>query len=156
MFRRLVMAIFRLECIYCLTQLSGGQKYIYIYIYIYYYIENYMFRRLVMAIFRLECIYCLTQLSGGDIYYYIENNYMFRRLIKFIFRLYMKHTLSTYTKHVYGLLIWGQGGGKVGTRSRICPKVGWCGVHGLLWTIINLLAPELFFKFQYTLYIKCE
>ena len=60
---------------------------------------------------RLGCIYCLTQLSGGYIYiyiyiiYYIENNYMFRRLIMAIFRLYMKHLVSSYTKHIYGLLI---------------------------------------------------
>ena len=26
--------------------------------------------------------------------------------------------------HIYGLLIWGRGGGKVGTRPRICPN-GW-------------------------------
>ena len=29
-----------LQCIYCLTQLSGGYIYIYIYIYIIYYIDN--------------------------------------------------------------------------------------------------------------------
>jgi len=58
------------------------------------------------------------------IIYYIENNYMFRRLIMAIFRLYMKHSVRSYTKHIYGLLIWEQGGGKLDTRSRICPK-GW-------------------------------
>ena len=36
----------------------------------------------------------------------------------------MKHLVSSYTNHVYGLFIWDQGVGKVGTRSRICPK-GW-------------------------------
>ena len=49
---------------------------------------------------------------------------MFRPLIMAIFRLYMKQLVGSYTKHIYGLLIWGKGGGKVGTRSRICPK-GW-------------------------------
>ena len=44
------------------------------------------------------------------IIYYIQNNYMFRRLI--IFMLYMKHLVSSYTKHVYGLLIWGREGVK--------------------------------------------
>jgi len=68
----------------------------------------------VLVSARLECIYCLTQLSGGDIYiiYYIENNYMFRRLIMAIFMLYMKHLVSSYTKHIYGLLIWGRKGVK--------------------------------------------
>jgi hypothetical protein len=66
----------------------------------------------------MECIYCLTQLSGGDTYtyiyiiYYIENKDMFRRLIMAIFRLDMKHLVSSYTKHVYGLLIWGWDGVK--------------------------------------------
>ena len=40
------------------------------------------------------------------IIYYIENNYMFRHLIIAIFRLYMKHLVSSYTKHIYELLIW--------------------------------------------------
>jgi len=50
---------------------------------------------------------------------------MFRRLIMVIFRLYMKHLVSSNTKHV---CLWatymGWGGGKVGMRSRICLK-GW-------------------------------
>ena len=41
-----------LECIYCLTQLSSGQIYIYIYI-IYYIGNNHMFRHFSLAIFRL-------------------------------------------------------------------------------------------------------
>ena len=57
--------------IYCLTQLSGGQIYIYI---IYYIDNNYMFRHFSLAIFRLineklskqlslTCVYCI-QLGG--------------------------------------------------------------------------------------------
>ena len=48
------------------------------------------------------------------IYYLLhrKNNYMFRRLIMAIFRLYIKHLVSSYTKHVYGLLIWGEEGVK--------------------------------------------
>ena len=30
---------------------------------------------------------------------------MFRRLVMAIFRLYMKHLVSSYTKHIHGLLI---------------------------------------------------
>jgi len=48
---------------------------------------------------------------------------MFRRLIMVIFRLCMKYLLSSYTKHTWAVYM-GQGGGKVGTRSRICQK-GW-------------------------------
>jgi len=45
--------------VYRLTQLSGGDLYIYIYI-IYYIENNYMFRRLIMAIFRLYMKYLVT------------------------------------------------------------------------------------------------
>jgi len=48
---------------------------------------------------------------------------MFRRLIMAIFRLYIKYLLSSYTKHIWAVYMF-QGGGKVGTRSRICQK-GW-------------------------------
>ena len=48
---------------------------------------------------------------------------MFRRMIMAIFRLYMKYLLSSYTKHTR-VLYMGYGGGKVGTRSRICRR-GW-------------------------------
>ena len=48
---------------------------------------------------------------------------MFRHLVMAIFKLYMKHLVSSYTKHISATYI-GKGGGKVGTRSRICPK-GW-------------------------------
>jgi len=48
---------------------------------------------------------------------------MFRRLIMSIFRLYMKYLLSSYTKHNW-VAYMGKGGGKVGTRSRVCLK-GW-------------------------------
>jgi hypothetical protein len=47
---------------------------------------------------------------------------MFRCLIMAIFRLYMKYLLSSYTKHAWAVYM-GLGGGKVGTRSRICQKV---------------------------------
>ena len=46
---------------------------------------------------------------------------MFRRLITAIFRLYMKYLLSSHTKHTWAVYM-GQGGGEVGTRSRICQK----------------------------------
>jgi len=48
---------------------------------------------------------------------------MFRRLIMTIFRLYVKYLLSSYTKYTWAVYM-GYGGGKVGTRSRICQK-GW-------------------------------
>jgi len=48
---------------------------------------------------------------------------MFRRLVIAIFRLYMKYLLSSYTKRKWAVYM-GKGGGKVGTRSRICWK-GW-------------------------------
>jgi len=48
---------------------------------------------------------------------------MFRRLIMAIFRLYVKYLLSSYTEHIW-VVYMGEGGGTVGTRSRICQK-GW-------------------------------
>ena len=53
----------------------------------------------------------------------MKYNYMFRPLIMAIFRLYMKYLLSSYTKRTWAVYM-GKGGGKVGTRSRICEK-GW-------------------------------
>ena len=71
------------------------------------------------------------------IIYYIENNYMFRSLIMAIFRLYIKHLVSRYTKHVYGLHIWGRDGVKW-ARDLVCVlKVGWCGLHG-----VSMLLPS--------------
>ena len=64
------------------------------------------------------------------IIYYIENNYMFRRLVIAIFRLYMKHLLSSYTKHVYWLLIWRREGVKCARDLVSVLKVGRCGLHG--------------------------
>ena len=46
---------------------------------------------------------------------------MFRRLMMAIFRFYTKYLLSSYTKHTWAVYM-GKGGGKVGTRSRICQK----------------------------------
>ena len=63
------------------------------------------------------------------IIYYIEKNYRFRRMIMAIFRLYMKHLVSSYTKHVYGLLIWGREGVKKARDLVSVLKVGWCGLH---------------------------
>jgi len=48
---------------------------------------------------------------------------MFRRLKMASFRLYMKYLLSSYTTQTWAVYM-GKGGGKVGTRSRICQK-GW-------------------------------
>ena len=48
---------------------------------------------------------------------------MFGLLIIASFRLYMKYLLSSYTKHTWAIYM-GKGGGKVGTRPRICRK-GW-------------------------------
>jgi len=58
-----------------------------------------------------RCIYIYIYIY--NIIYYIENKYMFRRLIMAIFRLYMNHLVNSYTNniHIYGLLIWGRGGG---------------------------------------------
>jgi len=46
---------------------------------------------------------------------------MFRRLKMAILRLDMKYLLSSYTKHTWAVYM-GRGGGKVGTRPRICQK----------------------------------
>jgi len=46
---------------------------------------------------------------------------MFRRLMMAIFRLYTKHLLSSCTKRTRAVYM-GKGGGKVGTRARICQK----------------------------------
>jgi len=51
---------------------------------------------------------------------------MFRRLIIAIFRLCMKHLVSSYTKHVYGLLIEGREGVKWARDIVFVLKVGWC------------------------------
>ena len=64
------------------------------------------------------------------IIYYMENNYMFRRFIMAIFRLYVKHLVSSYTKHIYGLLISGREGVKWARDLVSVLKVGWCGLHG--------------------------
>ena len=55
---------------------------------------------------------------------------MFRRLIKAIFRLYMKHLVSSYTKHICGLLIWGREGVKWARDLVSVLRVGLCGLHG--------------------------
>ena len=55
---------------------------------------------------------------------------MFRSLVMAIFRLYMKHLVSRYTKHIYGLLIWGMEGVKCARDLVYALKVGWCGLHG--------------------------
>ena len=55
---------------------------------------------------------------------------MFRSFIMAIFRLYMKYSVSSYTKHVYGLLIWGREGVKWSRDLVSVLKVGWCGLHG--------------------------
>jgi len=55
---------------------------------------------------------------------------MFRRLIMAIFRLYIKPLVSTYTKHIYGLFIWGREGAKWARDLVSVIKVVWCGLHG--------------------------
>jgi hypothetical protein len=55
---------------------------------------------------------------------------MFRRLVMAIFRLYMKHIVISYTKQIYGLLIWGTEGVKWARDLVSVLKVGWCGLHG--------------------------
>jgi hypothetical protein len=55
---------------------------------------------------------------------------MFWRLVMAIFRLYMKHLVSNYTKHIYGLLICGLEGVKWARDLISVLKVGWCGLHG--------------------------
>ena len=72
------------------------------------------------------------------IIYYIENNYMFRRLVMAIFRLYMKHIVSSYTKTYIWATYVGLGGGKVGTRSRICPE----GPKGQIRDLVHTLTPS--------------
>ena len=72
---------------------------------------------------------------------------MFRRLLMAIFRLYMKYLLSSYTKH--SRVCMGKGGGKVGTRSRICQKV-WAvwvarGVHAVTKLCLSLLQLHVVF-----------
>jgi hypothetical protein len=53
-----------------------------------------------------------------------EKNDMFRRLVMAIFGLYMKHLVSSYTKHIYGLLIWGREGVKLARDLVSVIKVG--------------------------------
>ena len=55
---------------------------------------------------------------------------MFQHLIMAIFRLYMKHLVSSYIKHIYGLLISGREGVKWARDLVSVLKVGWCGLHG--------------------------
>jgi len=62
--------------------------------------------------------------------YYIDNNYMIRLLVMAIFRLHMKHLASSYTKHIYGLLIWGWEGVNWARNLISVLRVGWCGLHG--------------------------
>ena len=81
----------------------------------------------------------------------IENNYMFRRLIMAIFRLYMNHLVSSYTNtyismgYLYGER--GGGGGKFGTRSRICQNGGdvWDAwrAHAVIKLCLSLLQINL-------------
>jgi len=52
---------------------------------------------------------------------------MFWRLVMAKFRLYMKHLVSSYTKHIYGLLLWGWEGVKWVRDLVYVLKVGWCG-----------------------------
>ena len=42
----------------------------------------------------------------------------------------MKHIVSSYTKHIYGLLIWGREGVNWARDLVSVLKVGWCGLHG--------------------------
>ena len=42
----------------------------------------------------------------------------------------MKHLLSSYTKHIHGLLIWGREGVTWARDIVSVLKVGWCGLHG--------------------------
>ena len=85
-----------------------------------------------------SCHHCgvstvLTQLSGGYIYIYIY--YLLYREQLHVSALVNGHLKvvyeNTFSEQLYKTYIWatymGLGGGKVGTRSRICSK-GW-GVH---------------------------
>ena len=55
---------------------------------------------------------------------------MFRHLLMAIFRLYMKTLfVSSYTKHIYGLLICGWEGVKWAWDLVPVLKVGWCGLQ---------------------------
>ena len=68
-------------------------------------------RCVFLIITRLECIYCRTQLSGGELYNLLHRKQLHvSALIMAIFRLCMKHLVSSYTKHICGLLIWGRDG----------------------------------------------
>ena len=102
MFRRLIMAIFRLYMNHLVSSFANTHTHTHTYIYIY---INYMVER---------CIYIY-------IYYYIEYNYMFRRLIMAIFRLYMNHLVSSFTNththththiyiYIYMRYLYGEGG----------------------------------------------
>ena len=42
----------------------------------------------------------------------------------------MKHLVRSYTKHVYGLLIWGWEDVKWARDLVSVLKVGWCGLYG--------------------------
>jgi len=51
--------------------------------------------------------------------------------------LYMKHFLSSCTKHIYKLLIWGRVGVKWAQDLVSVLKIGWCGLHG-----VSMLLPS--------------
>jgi len=56
---------------------------------------------------------------------------MFWHLLMAIFKLYMKTLfVSSYTKHIHGLLIWGWEGVKWARDLVSVRNVGWCGLHG--------------------------
>ena len=82
---------------------------------------------------------------------------MFRRLIMTIFRLYMKYLLSSYTKQTWAVYM-GQAGGKVDTRSPICPK-GWAVcvtwvVHAVTELCLRLLQLNLW-QVSYCVCVCC-
>jgi len=89
-------------------------------------------------------------------YYYIESNYMIRRLIMTIFRLYMNHLISSCTNiyiYIYmGYLYRERGGGKVGTRYRICQS-GWYvwdewRVHAVIKLCLSLIIAKSMVDFS--------
>ena len=96
------------------------------------------------------------------IIYYIENNYMFRRLVMAIFRLYITHSVSSYTKHIYGLLIWGREGVKCARDLVSALKVGWCGLHGgsmllpsyQVYFLLDIIIMATDATYYCTLYIR--
>jgi len=81
---------------------------------------------------------------------------MFRHLVMAIFRLYMKHLVSSYTKHIYGLLIWGREGVKWARDLVSVLEFGWCGLHGESYAMSKLIIDRTMVGIILCLSVLCN